>query len=117
MNSSACAETSGTCRHGVELRSAGDAAQNAPSLATPCCCATEDAEANVAAASMPGTELERCQAGCGQTSESPPPPAPHSAPSFQVVSKTGVAVEWMVVPPTEVTNGCVPGSSTAKVGG
>src|SRR5690348_17996374 len=64
----------------------------------------------------PGTCELSCQAGIGQDSEMPPPPAPHAAPSFQTCSDAGCVALSIVVPPAATTYGWLDGSSTERMG-
>ncbi len=57
------------------------------------------------AAAPPGTCGAACQAGIGQDSEMPPPPAPQTAPSFQTCSFAGWVALLIVVPPVATTYG------------
>ena len=54
-------------------------------------------------ATPPGTIGADCQAGIGQDSEIPPPPAPPNAPSFQTCSFAGWVASLIVVPPAATT--------------
>src|SRR4051812_30163070 len=101
VNSSESALTSGSWRQAV---SSGPASVSSRQKLVPSnVSAAPTAAELLVEAAPPGTCGADCHAGIGQDWEMPPPPAPHTAPSFQTCSFAGWVASLIVVPPAATT--------------
>ena len=114
VNSSESALTSGSWRQAVSSAPAPVSSRQNPVPWNVSAAAT--APELLVEAAPPGTCGADCHAGIGQDSEMPPPPAPHTAPSFQTCSFAGWVASLIVVPPVATTYGWLEGSSTDSTG-